>query len=105
MSRILGLSIVCMSMIIKLPQILAILKSKSAAGLSLTGFETELVAYTLTFSYGLHFKLPFSGYGESILMSAQDLVLLALIYKYAQTPFSHVVRDLFSFMLFCFAIL
>ena len=25
-------------------------------------------------------------------MSAQDLVLLALIYKYAKTPFSHVVR-------------
>ena len=48
------------------------------------------MAYTLTFSYGLHFKLPFSGYGESILMSLQDVVLLALIYKYANTPTSHV---------------
>ena len=71
-------------------QILAVLKSKSAEGLSLTGFETELVAYTLTFAYGIHFKLPFTGYGESILMSAQDVVLLALIYKYAGTSASHV---------------
>jgi mannose-P-dolichol utilization defect protein 1 len=98
MSRILGLAIVLMSCIIKLPQIITLLRSKSAQGLSLTGFETELVAYTLTFSYGLHFSLPFSGYGESILMSAQDLVLLALIYKYAKTPFSHVATVVSFYM-------
>mmetsp|Transcript_8438 Transcript_8438/g.20921 ORF Transcript_8438/g.20921 Transcript_8438/m.20921 type:complete len:280 (-) Transcript_8438:56-895(-) len=90
MSRLLGSAIVFMSCIIKLPQIMAVLKAKSAEGLSITGFETELVAYTLTFAYGLHFNLPFTGYGESILMSAQDVVLLALVYKYAKTPTSHV---------------
>ncbi|QDZ22988.1 mannose-P-dolichol utilization defect 1 protein [Chloropicon primus] len=90
MSRLLGSAIVLMSCIIKLPQIMALLRSKSAEGLSLTGFETELVAYTLTFAYGLHFKLPFTGYGEAIIMSVQDVFLLALIYKYAETPMSHV---------------
>ena len=69
---------------------MAIVRSKSAEGLSLTGFETELVAYTLTFAYGLHFELPFTGYGEAVIMSVQDVLLLALIYKYSGTPLSHV---------------
>jgi len=90
MSRLLGSAIVLMSCIIKLPQIMAILRSKSAEGLSLASFETELIAYTLTFAYGLHFGLPFTGYGEAIIMSAQDVLLLALIYKHAKIPMSHV---------------
>ena len=90
MSRVLGMLIVVAAGIIKLPQIASVLKSKSAAGLSVTGFEAELVAYTLTFAYGLHKGLPFSGYGESFLMGCQDIVLLAVVYRYAKTSASHV---------------
>jgi mannose-P-dolichol utilization defect protein 1 len=45
-------------------QILKILKNKSVRGLSVVGFELEVVGYTIALAYCLHKGLPFSAYGE-----------------------------------------
>lgn len=45
-------------------QILKILQHKSVRGLSVVGFELEVVGYTIALAYCLHKELPFSAYGE-----------------------------------------
>ena len=91
LEQILGSLIVVTSAVIKFPQIFNVLRSKSAKGLSMIGFEAELLAYSFTFSYGLHYNLPFSGYGESLLMAAQDVILIASIYYFEGATMSRVI--------------
>ncbi|KAK9456791.1 hypothetical protein V1511DRAFT_495309 [Dipodascopsis uninucleata] len=82
-SKAIGIGIVSASSVVKIPQITALLKSKSAAGLSALSTALECVAYTGTLAYSGRLGLPFSTYGESGLILIQDLALLALILIYS----------------------
>lgn len=52
-SKFLGLAIIFSSAILKVPQILKIVGSKSVAGLSIITFYMEVVSYSFTLAYSM----------------------------------------------------
>jgi mannose-P-dolichol utilization defect protein 1 len=59
-------------------------RAKSAEGLAAVSIELETWALAVHAAYGASVGLPFSAYGESTLLLAQTLVLLALVYRYSR---------------------
>jgi mannose-P-dolichol utilization defect protein 1 len=58
----------------------AVARSGSATGLSPLAAELEETALACAAAYGLSAALPFSAFGESLFLLAQNTVLLAMIY-------------------------
>lgn len=85
--------------IVKVPQILNIVRAGSAEGINAVSIELETIGYFVHFSYGFLRGLPFSTYGEAGLLLAQTIVLLLLVNSYAQAPLwrSALVVALLSF--------
>ena len=81
----------------KVPQILALRKAKSAEGLSASSFELEQIGYSIHSTYGFIMGLPFTAYGEAIIMLLQNTFLLCQVYYYSRAPF---IRPLAMIMLF-----
>ena len=61
----LGIGMVLASFVLKVPQILAIARSGSAAGLSTLSFELEQVGLSVHTAYGFLLGLPFNAFGEA----------------------------------------
>ncbi len=71
-SKLLGYLIILGAVFFKIPQILAIIKNKSVAGLSLSMFGLELVGFFITLAYNIRQNNPFSTYGETIFVILQS---------------------------------
>lgn len=82
-SKLLGFAILAGACITKLPQILNVVRSKSAEGLSALSFELEALVLIIHTSYGALSGLPFSSYGEAGILCCQSLLLLCLVYYYS----------------------
>lgn len=82
LSKLIGLGIVFSSVILKIPQMFNIIKSKSCVGISFGSFCNELILYIFTWGYNIHLKNPMSLYGENISLAVQDLIILSLFVKY-----------------------
>lgn len=78
-SKALGLGIVLGSAVVKVPQIIKIFYSGSAAGLSLTAYMLELIAAIVTLAYNLRRETPFSTFGECFFIFAQNIIILAMM--------------------------
>jgi mannose-P-dolichol utilization defect 1 len=78
-SKALGIAIISASSIVKVPQLLKLLQSKSAAGLSFPAYLLETASFAISLAYGARSGFPFSTYGESALIAAQNVVIAALI--------------------------
>lgn len=78
-SRFLSLAIVFGSGIVKVPQIIKILRSKSTRGLSLTSFLLDSLALIIIVSYNYRHDFPFSTYGESFLLLIQNTIIINTI--------------------------
>lgn len=72
-------------------QVANVLRARSAEGLSALSFELESWGLLVHATYGYLKGLPFSAYGEAVMMLAQNVLLLALIYKYARMPVSRAL--------------
>ncbi|GAB4817356.1 hypothetical protein N2152v2_004402 [Parachlorella kessleri] len=66
----------------KVPQILDILRAKSARGLSASSFELETAGLLIATSYGFLLHLPISAFGESVALLVQNSVIVLLIHQY-----------------------
>ncbi|XP_048131299.1 mannose-P-dolichol utilization defect 1 protein homolog 2-like isoform X4 [Rhodamnia argentea] len=84
LSKLVGYCLIAASTTVKLPQILKILKHRSASGLSMLSFELDVVGYTIALAYCLHKGLHFSAYGELVFLLIQSIILVAIIYYYSQ---------------------
>ncbi|KAK9378290.1 uncharacterized protein V2V93DRAFT_376291 [Kockiozyma suomiensis] len=85
-SKAIGLAIVGASSIIKLPQLIKLLRSKSAAGVSVVGTMLEAASYLIMFAYAARLSFPFSTYGEQSFLFIQDILVAVLLLIYsAQT--------------------
>jgi mannose-P-dolichol utilization defect protein 1 len=82
-SKGLSWGIVVMSSIVKVPQILKLLQSRSATGLSLISFLLETVSYLITIAYNYRSGFPFSTFGETVLISMQNIIITLLIFNYS----------------------
>ncbi|KAK6329807.1 hypothetical protein TWF730_006106 [Orbilia blumenaviensis] len=78
-SKGLGIGIIAASSIVKVPQILKIISSNSAAGLSLLSTLLETDAYAISIAYNIRNGFPFSTFGETALIVVQNLVIAVLI--------------------------
>ncbi|KAG5370289.1 Mannose-P-dolichol utilization defect 1 protein [Yarrowia sp. C11] len=81
-SKGLGIGIVAMSSIVKLPQIFSLLASQSADGLSFASIYLEIVAQLISLAYNFRNGFPFSTFGETALIVIQNVVIAALILTY-----------------------
>lgn len=72
-------------------QVANVLRARSAEGLSALSFELESWGLLVHATYGYLRGLPFSAYGEAVMMLAQNMLLLALVYKYARMPASRAL--------------
>ncbi|KAJ5895173.1 hypothetical protein N7495_006864 [Penicillium taxi] len=82
-SKALGLAIVGASAVVKVPQILKLINSRSSAGVSFVSYALETASLLITLSYGVRNQFPFSTYGESALIAVQDVAVGVLVLTYA----------------------
>src|ERR1700760_1191955 len=78
-SKALGIAIVGASGIVKVPQLLKLLNSQSAAGVSFLSYLLETAALVITVAYNARSGNPFSTYGESALIAAQNVAISSLV--------------------------
>lgn len=83
-SKGLGIGIILGSVLVKLPQIVKLLRAGSAEGLSLQSVLLELVAITGTMAYSILHRFPFSAWGEALFLMLQTLAIGFLILHYNQ---------------------
>ncbi|OJK03896.1 hypothetical protein ASPACDRAFT_57259 [Aspergillus aculeatus ATCC 16872] len=82
-SKALGIAIVGASAIVKVPQILKLINSRSSAGVSFVSYALETASLLITLSYSVRNNFPFSTFGESALIAVQDVVVGVLVLVFA----------------------
>lgn len=82
-SKGLGIGIVSAASIVKLPQILNLVRARSAAGVSLAAYLLETTSYLISLAYNVRNAFPFSTYGETALILAQNVVITVLVLAYS----------------------
>ncbi|EEP77925.1 MPU1p protein [Uncinocarpus reesii 1704] len=85
-SKALGIAIVAFSAIVKVPQILKILSSRSSAGVSFTSYALETTSLLITLAYNVRQQFPFSTYGEAALIAVQDVLVGILVLAFSGQP-------------------
>ncbi|KAF8989231.1 hypothetical protein BDQ17DRAFT_1334186 [Cyathus striatus] len=85
LSKGLGLGVVVGGSIVKLPQILLIIKARSARGLSLPSYMLETLSYSINLIYSLRHNFPISTYGETFFLTLQNTLITLLIIVYSPT--------------------
>uniref|UniRef100_A0A8C4QD28 Solute carrier family 66 member 3 n=1 Tax=Eptatretus burgeri TaxID=7764 RepID=A0A8C4QD28_EPTBU len=75
LSKCLGLGIIAGSVMVKVPQIVKIVKARSAVGISFNAIISELVAIAGTIAYSVVNKFPFSAWGEAFFLLMQTLII------------------------------
>jgi len=83
LSKSLGIGIVTVSSIVKIPQIHKILTSKSGAGISFLSYLLETSAFLVSLAYNVRQGFPFSTYGEGVFILVQNVVICVLVLGYA----------------------
>ncbi|CAH1773352.1 unnamed protein product [Owenia fusiformis] len=76
---LLGGSVVALCLIMKVPQIIAVVKSGTTKGLSLTSLMLEMWAFTILFCYQFANEYPLSAYVEYSMLLIQDMILLLIL--------------------------
>ncbi|XP_061165791.1 mannose-P-dolichol utilization defect 1 protein-like [Saccostrea echinata] len=79
LSKALGYSIILGAVMVKLPQIVKILKAGSGEGISLAAVLCELFAISATTTYAFAMSFPFSAYGEGLFLTIQTSTIAFLI--------------------------
>lgn len=82
-SKGLGIGIVGASSIVKIPQLLKLLNSQSAAGVSFLAYLLETASLVTTLAYNARQGNPFSTYGESALIAAQNVAISTVVLHYS----------------------
>ncbi|KAL6716526.1 hypothetical protein ACLMJK_006093 [Lecanora helva] len=82
LSKALGIATVAGSGVVKLPQILKLLSSQSASGISFLSYALETSAFIVTLSYSARSGFPFSTYGETAMIAAQNVVISLLVLQF-----------------------
>ncbi|KAL3275285.1 hypothetical protein HHI36_020053 [Cryptolaemus montrouzieri] len=81
-SDILSIITISICFILKIPQILNILKLKSAKGISLIGLLMELSSYTITMSYNFQSGYALLSYLEYPIILIEELILILCVMYY-----------------------
>ncbi|KAF4498414.1 mannose-P-dolichol utilization defect 1 [Fusarium agapanthi] len=82
-SKALGIGIIAASSIVKVPQILKLISSKSAEGVSFLSYLLETASYIISLAYNFRNGFPFSTYGETALIVGQNVIISVLVLNYS----------------------
>ncbi|KAI9899301.1 hypothetical protein N3K66_005762 [Trichothecium roseum] len=82
-SKGLGIGIIAASSVVKVPQILKLLRSKSAEGVSFLSYLLETSAYLISLAYNFRNGFPFSTYGETALIVGQNVIISVLVLNFS----------------------
>ncbi|KAK3674857.1 hypothetical protein LTR78_005201 [Recurvomyces mirabilis] len=82
-SKGLGIGIVAASSIVKIPQLLKLLNSQSAEGVSFLSYLLETTSFLISLMYNIRNGFPFSTYGEVVLIAIQNVVISVLVLQYS----------------------
>lgn len=82
-SKGLGIGIIAASSIVKVPQIIKLLNSKSAEGVSFLSYLLETAAYLISLAYNYRQGFPFSTYGETSFILVQNVAIAVLVLNYS----------------------
>jgi len=86
-SKALGVAIITAASIVKVPQLIKLIRSQSAEGLSFLSYGLETTSFLITLGYNVRNGFPFSTYGETVFIIIQDVAIAALILVYSkQSP-------------------
>lgn len=83
-SKALGVGIVAGGSIVKVPQILKLIGSGSGAGISVTSYFLETISFLITLGYNVRQGFPFSTYGETVFIAAQNVIITLLVLHYSR---------------------
>ncbi len=83
-SKGIGFGIIAGSAILKVPQIIKILNAKSVEGISKYLFYTELVMLIHSSAYSIQANIPFSVYGESLIILVQNTIIILLFWTFSK---------------------
>ena len=84
MCQVLGVGMVAASFVLKVPQIMALSRSRSSAGLSTVSFELEQIGLSIHTAYGFLLGLPFNAFGEAFIILVQNSYLLLQVYNFSK---------------------
>ena len=82
-SKGLGYATICGAFILKVPQILKMVNSKSSESVAATMFYMECVSFTASAAYNIVLGYPLSTYGENLVILVQNYIVILLIWKYS----------------------
>ena len=81
-SRAASLCIVAGAALLKVPQILNVVKAKSADGLSLLSLELDVLVFIASIAYSVKLGYALHSYGEQVLVLIQNVILCLLAYGF-----------------------
>ena len=81
-AKMLGYGIITSSTIVKVPQIINIIKAGDTKGLSELVLYMEVLGYMISMFYPYHYGQPFSSYGECVFITFQAAIILCLLWFY-----------------------
>lgn len=82
-SKGLGIGIIAASSIVKVPQIIKLVRSRSSSGISFLSYLLETSSYLISLAYNFRNGFPFSTYGETALILSQNVVISVLVLNYS----------------------
>ena len=97
LSKFLGYVMIVGSSMMKVPQIITIIKGKTGEGISLIMMTVEVFLYAISFNYQYCSGFAISTYFEYFFLLVQDIIICLLIIYYAQqfTPKFYAVAGAF----------
>ena len=81
-SKLIGYVILCISLVVKIPQILKIYRAKSGKGINVSTQAIEAIGFSSLFSYSYVSGYPFSVFGDTISNFTQTMVVVFLCLHY-----------------------
>ncbi len=97
LSKLIGFAIIAGSAILKVPQIIKILQRRSVEGIAKSLFYLETLTLLHASTYSIRYGIPFSVYGESLIILAQNLLIVLLFWVYSKTISAGEKVILFTF--------
>jgi len=88
-SKLLGLAVVSLAFLLKVPQIKNMLANANAEGLILGSLYLDLFSYACAAAYNTLIAAPLTTYAETIVISVQMAVIIALTWNYNKVSSMH----------------
>ena len=82
-SKALGIGIIGASSIVKIPQLIKLLNSRSSEGISFLSYLLETSAFIITLAYNVRQGFPFSTFGETALIAVQNVAIATLVLQFS----------------------